>query len=366
MEKEQIRTILKLIIGLTVLACFLYWVSPGWKQTVDWRAVVFEALFFLFVFIWNVAVLDHWKTSRVLCVGSLLLGVGGFADVYDEFLIQPGWVDWYLEDPAEALGAGLIAWGMWLGVKEKEQLLEQLQKERDFEASVVPKLAHDLRVPLGNVLGMVGRLEKDPRVSSDSGWREGLYFIWRGLKGMNLLMENILETHRLKSGTAELKPTIFALAQLLNETSEDFYYQAENKAITIVKDCAQGDVMLTADRIKVMRILQNLLDNAIKFSFNGGKVTLKATAADGDITVRVMDEGPGLAPDQISAIMQGAPITTKREAEETSESFGIGLKVVREFVQLHRGRFWIEPNSPTGAQFCFTLPRNPGRSEKPL
>jgi signal transduction histidine kinase len=68
--------------------------------------------------------------------------------------------------------------------------------------------------------------------------------------------------------------------------------------------------------------------------------------------------------DEVNAVMQGKPLTTKRSPKETTESFGIGLKIVREFVQMHRGRFWIEPSSPAGAQFCFTLPVNLEASRK--
>jgi signal transduction histidine kinase len=359
MGKKQPLVILGLLVGLIAQGYLLYWVSSGWKETVDWRGIVFEALLFLFVFFWNVAVLPHFKSTRTLSLGSLIFLAGTFTDVHDEFFLQPRWVNIVIEDPTLAIGAGLIGLGIWFWVKEKEQLLDQLEKERDFEASLIPKLSHDLRVPLSNVSGMVGLLDEDPGVSSDPRWREGLDFIWRGLQEMHLLIENILETHRLKSGTVELRPTVFALVPLLDETSGDFHYQVKKHGITIVKDCPEGEMLLEADRVKVMRVIQNLLANAIKFSSKGGKVTLKATAAYGEITVRVMDEGPGIPKDRTSGVLQKDPATARDQTEGTSESFGIGLNVVREFVHLHGGRFWVEPNVPRGAQFCFTLPAQP-------
>ena len=84
-----------------------------------------------------------------------------------------------------------------------------------------------------------------------------------------------------------------------------------------------------------------------------------ARAEDGGITIRVLDQGPGMDADQISMIMQDIPPSKKKDTEGENKGYGIGLKVVREFVHLHGGRFWVEPSSPRGAQFCFTLPLRP-------
>ena len=357
MQQKLLLTLLGLLLGLTALGVFLYWVSPGWNETIDWRGIVFEAALFVFVFFWNLALLPHWKSTKILSLGSLLFLVASFTDVHDEFFLQPYWVNMLIEDPSQALGAGLIGLGIWFWVREKEGLLDQLQQQRDFEASLIPKLSHDLRAPLTNLCGMTSVAEEDPKFLEDPKRRqEYLEVMWRGAKEMCLLIDNILESHRLKSGTVELKPGAVSLAPLLDEICKDFYYQTKKKEITIVKDCPDDALTLEADQVKVMRIVQNLLANAIRFSPQGGKITLRARAENGHVTVRVADEGLGLDHDQISAIMQDAPVVKKKEAEGDNKAYGIGLKVVKEFIQLHRGRFWVEPNSPRGAQFCFTLP----------
>lgn len=355
--KRKLPIISGLIIGLVALGYLLYLISPGWKETVDWRGIVFEALLLLFVFSWNLVILPHWQSTKTLCLGSLLFLIASFTDVHDEFFIQPLWVNMFIEDPTGALGAGLIGLGIWFWVREKEHLLDQLQKERDFEASLIPKLSHDLRVPLTNLFGMTSVAEEDPKFFDDPNRRqEYLDVMWRGAKEMNLLIDNILETHRLKSGKVELNPSTIPLVSLLDEICKDFQYQVKKKELTIVQDCLDQKLTLEADRVKVMRIIQNLLTNATRFSPPGGKITLKTSCENGAATIRVMDEGPGISTDQIATIMQGGPLPAKKAAEGGGESFGIGLKVVKEFVLLHGGRFWVEPNSPKGAQFCFTLP----------
>ena len=357
MGKKHLPIFLGMIVSLAALGSFFSWVSPGWMERMNRGTTVFEGLFFLSIFFWSLAILPHWKSAKTLCLGSLLLAVGSFADVYDNFFIEPRWEDVFIENLLLTLGAGLFGLGIWFWVKEKEQLLDQLQRERDFEASLIPKLSHDLRVPLTNLCGMSGVAEEDPQfLENPTHRREFLEVMMRGAKEMCLLIDNILESHRLKSGTVELKLSPVSLVPLLDETCKDFYYQTRRKEITIVRDGPDQELTLEADRAKVMRIVQNLLANAIKFSPQGGKIALNTRSNNGEITIRVMDEGPGIEADQIPMIAQESAAIKKTGADGEDKSYGIGLKVVREFVYLHGGRFWAEPNFPKGAQFCFTLP----------
>jgi len=346
-----------------VLGYVFHSVSPGWRESTDWRPVVAEGLLFLFVFIWNLAVLPQYRSTKMLCLGSLLFLVGSFADLCDNFFIQPRWGEWLIEDLSLSLGAGLMALGIRAWVKEKDRLLTQLQSERDFEASLMPKLSHDLRVPLGNVVGMTGIVEADSEyLDNPARRREYFEVIRRAVNDMTLLIDNILETYRIKSGTLRLSPSAVSLAALLDESLKDFLYQAEKKGVALVRDFPGADVELVADRIKVIRVIQNLLANAVKFSPCGGKIILRATAENGELTIRVVDEGPGVRPERLSQPSNETATAAKKDLEGAGESFGLGLKVVREFVRLHGGRFWIEPNSPHGAQFCFSLPQAQPRS----
>jgi len=357
MKRREPAVAFGLIFGLAILGYLFYWASPGWKNNIVWRSVFFEGLLVLFVFLWNLAVLPRWRSAKTLCVGSVLFLIGSFADVYDNFFIQPHWEDWIAEDFSLALGAGLMALGIWFWAGENDRLLAQLQKERDFEASLMPKLSHDLRVPLSNLLGMTDLVVEDPKFLEDRARRwEYLEVVMRGATEMNLLIENILETHRMKSGTLTLSPQTLSLAPLLDTSLRDFQYQAKKKELSLVKDCSRPDLALVADGPKMVRIVQNLLANAVKFSPKGGTITVKADGENGKVTVRVVDQGPGMTAALSAALLEDRPATGK-ESPGAADSFGLGLKVVREFVRLHGGRLWIEPNSPHGTQVCFSLPQ---------
>lgn len=360
LTKEQLYSVLGLLAGLTVLSGFYYWVSPGLMKAKNWPTIITEALFFVLIFCWNTIILAHGKSSKTLCVGSMLLLVASYTDVFDNFMIQPRWEEWGIQNLFLALGAALFGLGLWYWADEKEGLMQQLQKDRDLEKAVVPKLSHDLRIPLRNVSDAAQRLEQDPDIASVPESRAALDAIRKGVREVRLQMENIVEAHWLKSGAAKLRPSIFGIAQLIDETSEEFRYHAEEKSIAIVKQCAGGEISVMGDRLKVRRIVQNLLDNAIKFCPANRKVTLDASA-DADqliLILRVIDEGPGISEDLMLKITQGSALTFGRGKDEDQESAGLGLSIVRDFVQMHGGRFWVEPNSPTGAQFCIALPLN--------
>jgi signal transduction histidine kinase len=363
MKRKEPAIAFGLLFGLAILGYLFYWASPGWKDNIVWRSVFFEGLLFLFVFLWNLAILPRWRSARTLCVGSILFLIGALADLCDNFFQQPRWQDWIVEDLFLALGAGLMALGIFFWVREKDRLLAQLKKERDFEASLMPKLSHDLRVPLSNLLGMTDLVVEDPKFLEDRARRwEYLEVVMRGSKEMNLLIENILETHRMKSGTITLSPQELSVASLLDESLRDFQYQAKKKELSLVKDCPGPDFALVADGPKVVRIIQNLLANAVKFSPKGGTITVKADGENGKVTVRVVDQGPGMTPEQIGALVDESAAAAGQGAPGSGDSFGLGLKVVREFVRLHGGRLWIEPNSPSGTQVCFSLPQAQPRS----
>jgi signal transduction histidine kinase len=356
--RKELGVALLLVLALAALGYLFYLVSPGWRETPDWQPVALEGLLFVFIFIWNLAILPQWKSAKILCLGSLLFLLGSFADVSDNFFIQPRWGDLLVEDLSLALGAGLMAFGIRAWVRDKDRLLAQLQRERDFEASLIPKLFHDFRVPLGNMVGMTGIAEADPKYLDDAARRREYFeIVMRAVNDMHFLIDNVLETYSIKSDTLRLSPAAVSLAALLDEALKDFHYQARKKQITLVEDFPDEEVELVADRIKMVRVIQNLLANAIKFSPREGKIIVRARLQDGRITIRVVDEGPGVPQELLAPLFDEGAEASRRESEDGEEGFGLGLKVVREFVRLHGGRFWIESNSPRGAQFCFSLPQ---------
>jgi signal transduction histidine kinase len=354
LSKEQLQTLGLLLIAAAVLGGLFYLTSPGPVKSIYWGGTIFEGLFFFFILFWNAVILPHGRSSKILCLGSLLLLLGSYADFFDNFFIQPRWQDWGVQDLSMAVGAALFGLGLWYWDEEKEALLDQIKRDRDLEKALVPKLSHDLRIPLRNVSDAVQRLDRDPDIAALPAARAPLDAIHKGVREVRLQMENIVEAHWLKSGGTKLRSSTFGIVQLFDETADEFRYQAEEKSIAIVKKCPAGEIFVMADRLRVRRIVQNLLDNAIKHCPATGTVVLAASTDAEELVLRVIDEGRGISQELAQKITQGSALSFGRDNEH--ESAGLGLSIVRDFVQMHRGRFWVEPNSPSGAQFCISLP----------
>jgi signal transduction histidine kinase len=131
--------------------------------------------------------------------------------------------------------------------------------------------------------------------------------------------------------------------------------RAMKHGIQLGLDAAPELGQVTADERKFKQILLNLLSNAVKFTPDGGRVDVRATRADGVVTVAVSDTGIGIAPADQEAVFEefrqvGEDYTSK------AEGTGLGLALTRRFVELHGGRIWVESELGKGSTFFFTIP----------
>jgi signal transduction histidine kinase len=194
LARKELGIAVALMVALAALGYLFYSASPGWREHTDWQPVAIEGLLFVFVFIWSLAILPQWQSAKLLCVGSLLFLVGSFSDFSDNFFIQPRWDDWLIEDFSLASGAGLMALGIRAWVREKNRLMVQLERQRDFEASLIPVLSHDLRVPVSNLIGMTGVVEENPEILDDAAGRRDYFdLVLRAANEMTFLIDNVLE-----------------------------------------------------------------------------------------------------------------------------------------------------------------------------
>jgi signal transduction histidine kinase len=112
---------------------------------------------------------------------------------------------------------------------------------------------------------------------------------------------------------------------------------------------------ITADAKRLKQVLVNLLTNAVKFTPEGGRVRVTATAADGVITISVSDTGIGIAPQDQAAIFEEFRQVGRDDARK-QEGTGLGLTLAKKFVELHGGRIWVRSQVGQGSTFTFTLP----------
>lgn len=169
------------------------------------------------------------------------------------------------------------------------------------------------------------------------------------------LVDQLLELSRFESGDVPLHPERVPVGPLISRVLSEIEVARADRAVTL-EEQVPGDLPpLYADPERVHQVLFNLLDNALRFTPPGGRVTVTASARDGSVDIAVADTGPGIAPEHLPRLFERFyRIDTARSRDEGGT--GIGLAIARSVVEAHGGRIWAESEPGKGAVFTFELP----------
>ena len=255
------------------------------------------------------------------------------------------------------MGLG-IAWyfAALLGRQSKrtEHALEVSRKQaiatRDELMSVV---AHDLRNPLAAILLRASVLKQETQCEAS---RKQAASIENVAMRMEYLIKSMLDVAALEAGEFTVTRSHAEVDELLRETAEMFGGLASTKQITLEYQAKQPNLALRIDRDRILQVLENLIGNAIKFSPQGGRVTISAEPTDRMIEFTVADTGPGISAEHLPLVFDRFWKHPTREQSST----GMGLYIAKGIVEAHGGRIWVESEDRHGATFHFTCPADQG------
>ena len=238
--------------------------------------------------------------------------------------------------------------------------LKQLERTRqEFVANV----SHELRTPLSLIRGYVETLldgaKDNPEIAP-----KFLQTIERNAERLQLLIEDLLTISELESGRVKLNLQPVSLKDLTDSVVADFKSRADAKQIVLINEVPALSARADADRVE--QVLCNLIDNAIKYGRNQGKVVVSARQVAGaQIEVSVRDDGPGIPPESLERVFERFYRVDKARSREQGGT-GLGLSIVKHIVQGHGGRAWAKSELGHGATFNFTLPQDPGSLQQRL
>lgn len=236
-----------------------------------------------------------------------------------------------------------------LQASEKE--LKELNSGKDKFLSII---AHDLRSPFSSLIGLSQFLAEEIEsltASEISSFAQG---ILKASTGTYDLLENLLNWSRLQMGRMEFKPEEANLSALIEESLGVFQAQALNKDILLSSDIADN-IILQCDTDMIRTVLRNLVSNAIKFTYPGGRVRIKAIKENGYAVVSVSDTGLGIPEsDMVKLFRIDKKVSTPGTEDE--KGTGLGLLLSKEFLDKHKGIISVESRLNEGSTFTFTLP----------
>ena len=236
--------------------------------------------------------------------------------------------------------------------------ITQIRMLEQMKTAFVSAVSHELRTPLTSIKGFVSTLLSDTEGYFDlETRREFLQIIDQETDRLKRLIDDLLNLSRIESGRAlEIRWKKFNLKEVADRVVEAQKTYTDKH--TLVVDVPE-DIEVVADEDKVDQILTNLVNNAIKYSPDGGEVRVSARHVDDEwVEVAVSDQGIGIPPEKKDKVFD----KFYRMEDETSKAkggTGLGLYLVKHLVEAHGGKIWVESEGipGKGSTFFFTLPK---------
>ncbi|MBI4573550.1 MAG: GAF domain-containing protein [candidate division NC10 bacterium] len=239
--------------------------------------------------------------------------------------------------------------------REIEEKGRQLEAASRHKSQFLASMSHELRTPMNAIIGFSEILLDSNLEVSPEERQEFLESVLTSGKHLLGLINEVLDLSKVEAGKMELKPEEVVLEDLMEAVTTTIRPLATKKIITLEATVDGAIPTLTVDPGKIKQVLLNLLGNAIKFTPEGGRVAIKATARDGLVELAVSDTGVGIRPEdqprvfdefqQVGATGPGRP-----------EGTGLGLTLAKKLVEMHGGKIWVRSEVGKGSTFTFTLP----------
>jgi len=225
------------------------------------------------------------------------------------------------------------------------------QVRRDFVANV----SHELRTPLSILRGYIETLLDSPEMPREEFSRI-LGIMERHSKRLDVLAEDLLTLAQLESANPDLQLGKVDLSRFFGEIIRDWEKKLANKHLNMIVDVAPDLPSICADRARLQEAFYNLLDNAVKYSYEHGEIRLQARQRDKEIVLSVSDKGIGIGKEDLPRIFERFYRIDKARTAENIRGTGLGLAIVKHIAQLHGGYVEAESELERGATIRVVLP----------
>lgn len=239
-----------------------------------------------------------------------------------------------------------------VSLKESEQQLKELNTTKDKLFSII---AHDLRTPFTNIIGLTGLLIDNSIDFEES--EKYIKILNSSAKNTLILLDNLLNWAKSQTGQLIFKPEKIIISNVIQEIIALNKLHADTKSIS-VSYTSSNDLEVFADVNMLRTVLRNLISNAIKFTNKGGHVIINNVLKDNHVEISISDNGIGMNEEKHKFLFEIISNTTTLGTANENGS-GLGLVLCKEFVNKNGGTIWAESEEGKGSCFKFTLPLNP-------
>ncbi|MBC6994182.1 ATP-binding protein [Neolewinella lacunae] len=280
-----------------------------------------------------------------LCLGGLALLLSGFG-IFDTTLTSQAFKIGVL------LFSGILFYGLFDRVNAIRRAKSEAEELNDVKSRIFANITHEFRTPLTLMLGPLEQLLSE---STDPQQRKLLQLAHRNAERQLSLVNQLLDLSKAESGHLPLRATEQDFIPFLKGAVYAYTSLAEQKNIALQLHCPEDSLLLYFDREKMEQIIYNLLSNAFKFTPEGGQVTVTLRSQKEGIKLDIQDSGIGIPEHRLQHVFDRF---FREEAAERGnfEGYGIGLALVKELVQLHRGSVSLQSKVDVGTTVTLTFP----------
>lgn len=244
--------------------------------------------------------------------------------------------------------------------------VSQLHQAERVRADFIAMVSHDLRTPLATIKEAISLLAETAASKLDVRQQRYLGIAREEMDRLNRMIDNLIEVARMESGKLSLHIEGVDLAPLLSSAVESLALLISKKNLSIERSIPDRLPPVLADRDRLLRVLNNLLDNAIKYSPVGATIRIEVAPLDPGapvlagpgilantayVQVTISDSGPGIPAEFLDRIFGKF-----ERVDPHGPGIGLGLAIVRSIIEMHHGRVWATSVLGEGASFCFVLP----------
>lgn len=229
----------------------------------------------------------------------------------------------------------------------------ELKNMDELKSAFVSNVSHEFKSPLSILSGWMDYLLEGLAGPLDEKVQKIVVMMGKTVKRLARLVKDILDIQKIEAGKMELKCEDVNLKELMEDVLQTYNVAFADKKLTLVKEVAE-DVAFNGDRDRLSQAFINLLSNSIKYTPEGGQVTVRLKPTDEGIRAEFQDTGPGISKENMEKVFD----KFTRVTEERIEGTGLGLPIARDIIRLHKGKVWVESELGKGSTFIISLPKS--------
>ncbi|MBN1870951.1 MAG: HAMP domain-containing protein [Candidatus Omnitrophica bacterium] len=232
--------------------------------------------------------------------------------------------------------------------------ITELKRLEEIRKDFVANVSHELRTPISSIKGYAETL-LDGKVDSPDNIKEFLGIIYQDSNRLANLIDDLLDLSKIESGKMKMEFEPLRIGLIANRCKNVLEKSAKEKSVSIKSNISDNLPKVLGDEKRLSQVLLNLLDNAVKYTSDGGSVTVSADRKEKFVQVDITDTGIGISEKDLPRIFERFYRVDKARSRELGGT-GLGLSIVKHIIQAHNGQIWVQSTLGQGSTFSFTIP----------